>query len=100
MTMSRYYIAVFLLSLLNVTAYAANQGDAIPAVIAEALNDAAATGNPLVVEAVSDRMATLFPSMKAGIAQYAKEIATPAAAVMAAVSEMDTDDAPIVIGLD
>lgn len=100
MTMSRYYIAVFVLSLLNVTAYAAAESEALPEVIAEALNDAAATGNPLVLDAVSERMSKLFPSMQASIAEYTDKVATPAVAVMAAVSEMEAEDAPIHIGLD
>jgi len=100
MTMSRYYIAIFALSLLNVTAYAASQSETVPAVIAQALNDAAATGNPLVLDAVAERMSTLFPAMKAGIEEYTTQIAAPASAVMSGVMEMDADDAPISIGFD
>ena len=53
----------------------------LPNVITKAINDAASTGNPLVVEAVSDRLGTLFPDSKTDIKDYIASVAAPATQV-------------------
>jgi hypothetical protein len=80
----------FLLSFLVITLLSASvrAAESLPTVITTALQDAASTGNPLVVDAVSDRMSMLFPSYKAEIATYTNDIITPAATVVAVVNQM------------
>jgi hypothetical protein len=95
MSISRIYLTILLLSVLTASAFAASRTVALSDNVADELNNAAATGNPLVLHDVTARMSATFPTMKEGIIDYVDRIALPAVAVMAAVNEMDADEAPV-----
>lgn len=70
---------------------AASAADVLPSVIQSALHDAATTGNPLVVDAVADRMGTLFPSYRSQINSYVQAVVDPATQVMSSINTMIAD---------
>jgi hypothetical protein len=84
--MNKISFALLALSILF-SPVAARADSVLPPVLTKALNDAAATGNPLVVEAVSDRLTSLFPAYKPTITAYVDNIATPATQVAAVAKD-------------
>jgi hypothetical protein len=94
MMMNRFSVVLLALTVLfsPVVVKAAD----LPNVITKAINDAASTGNPLVVEAVSDRLTTIFPDAKTDINNYVVAVAAPATQVAAVAKSVTapalTDD--------
>jgi len=88
--MSRFLQTVLTAALL-VLPFSAKADAGLPMVIEGALHDAAATGNPLVVGAVADRMGNLFPSYRSEINDYLETVVDPATQVMASVNMMLAD---------
>ncbi len=88
--MSRFFQTILFIAALS-TPSLVFADQALPSVIETALHDAAGTGNPLVVDAVADRMGNLFPFYRGQINTYVVTIVEPATQVMAGVNSMLAD---------
>lgn len=86
--MSRTLFTIFALSFMVLPLTAQANEAVLPSVIQTALHDAAVTGNPLVVDAVADRMGNLFPSYRGEIGSYVDGVISPATQVMANINSM------------
>ena len=89
--MSRFLYTIMIIATFALPQTAKASDTVLPAVIQTALHDAAATGNPLVVSAIADRVGNLFPSYRGQIMTYVEQVVTPAATIMANVDMMLAD---------
>ena len=88
--MSRILQTVLIAAAL-VLPFSAKADTGLPPIIRDALHDAATTGNPLVVDAVADRMGNLFPIYRSEISLYVETVVDAAAQVMSGVNMMLAD---------